>query len=445
MPVTRTSARTTIDPGEASYDADEDPADLYGMNAVLRQLEDFEVQLRADRARADALVLARESNEHNGVLMDGMVASSTGTFHDLPGAALVREHGMTLLRGGAAPPGLDVRHVKEGKARAVVIRVDATYWVLSMYSAAKTNSRGLNDMTQLLCKLVVELRPRRLCAVAFSRFVRSFQHGADLFSQVIRHVDVVEAGDMKMHMRGDKTQVGPMMWNTMVMASSAEREAILRRLTAGLVNKYRNDLWVLNRNCIPPGHALDARGRLQRVDAMQPVVQRMLELLADHDLPAWRMVKELATTKIDGHMIVSPKMARVGGSLEDQRASSLVRRWTFWLPVLQAGVFVHQVNNPFPGATRFSDMDVLGMTEDQPGKLVFPYEFGVPRGGWAPDEILTAAAARRGTRESGTGAKHRRSPLVGMSWQDAGQQFTLQTNRSQQYEIRATLLEPGTT
>lgn len=433
-----------LSPNNEACDADQDPNNRVALQDALETLERAGYALAPDRPRARAIVVIRESAEHDETLMAGLIASSAGSFDYLPGADVVAALGINLLKnlGGAEYP---TRTIRQGRATAVVLEVGGVFWVLSMYSAAKTNSKGENDFTLLLCKLILELRPHELCAVTFSRFVRSFQHGADLLTHVIRHVDVVRAGTTVMEMRGEKASQAMILWSTLAMISTAEREAILMRLTAGMVNKYGvHKKWVLGKNVCPPGFVVQD-GHIHRLDEMQPLVHRMLELLADHSRPDWLIVQELSNLRVNGYRIETPKMRREAAKkLSDMHAASLVRGWLTWLPVLASGQFMYRVNNPFPGARRFSNMDVVGASETHPGVLEFAYTLGTPSGGWAPSEILIAAASRRHVkRDTGTGSAARRSPFVGFTWTTGSTAYGVTANRSRQYEIRATPVLDG--
>ena len=215
--------------------------------------------------RAKLLVICRESNEYNTVLMEGMVRQSLAYIANRPSFKRADELGISVLSVPELPD-VTVIHLTKGRAKAVLFEIAGDFFLYSMSSAARENGAGDNDWTLLVTAVLRALRPEEVVVASISRLVRSFQHSGLMLDAIAKNVDVVRAGDMRLRMSGLGSEADQLTWGFMVMVASSERTLIVQRLTAGLVAKYRRGEWIKGLSAVPLGYRYDTSTKRLEVE-----------------------------------------------------------------------------------------------------------------------------------------------------------------------------------
>ena len=423
------------------------PVDLTGESSVLSatpsrpsRAADGALAPLADRARV--LVVCRESNEFDTVLMDAMVQQTLHYVPDHPAVHQARELGLKpLLTPDSLLPGVNRVVLKRGRAVATLFEIDGHFFLYSMTSAAKSNSSGENDWTNICVEVLSALRPIAVYVASVSRLVRSFEHTGTLLSSISKNVDVIHAGLTIMRMRGQEAEMGHIMWAMLATVATSERNLIVQRLTAGVVAKYRRGEWIKGKGAIPLGYRLDPTSRTLVVDPdAQPALELAWTLMADPAVPSWKILQRL------GDLGVSSPLARQRYG-EDATVANLVDAETYleqlrrWSRLYLTGEHITRWTNPFEGVPHIAGMPVHP-TEDGRGELRFAYAFERPD--IDPGLIqagLDAQKTRAANPTTGGAARSRITPLNGHHWLQDGLEYWLTTSRSGSYDLRVRGIE----
>jgi hypothetical protein len=236
-------------------------------------------------------------------------------------------------------------------------------------------------------------------------------------------------------MRGEGAETGHIMWSTLSMVAASERNLIVQRLTAGLVAKYRRGEWIRGSAAIPLGYRLDGGTKNLAVDPGQAgTLVQAFTLLADPQLPMWKVAQALADAGVTTH--TARKRYGPQATVADfSDPETFLRQLLRWAPTYRTGRHVTRWPNPFHGAQHIAGMPVVGGTEEEPGHLSFEYDWGRPD---VPRELIDAALAVRARPTASTGAagKRRIPPLNGVRWFQDGLEYQLRGARSDTYEVR---------
>ncbi len=361
--------------------------------------------------RAPALVIARESSLHGNVLMEGMIGQTVGSNLHLPGAEDVLAAGITPLLGTSP---FDTYQYRKHKTNAVVFEHRSLVYLYSLGSAWMTNlSESDNAFIELTCDVFAAYRPEHVYVATFNRLLRSLDFSGKLLQAAKRHVGLIHCGDTTIDPR---SAAGKAMWSTFAMVADMERDSIVQRLFSGLVNKYCKGEYILGLESVPPGYRLADDGTVVPVPEQRDAIRELFTMMADPKLTARQIVDAAGANGLS-----SPTIKRIHGPdatfanlcRADSRLASLVD----WMDTYQTGSVEIFERNPFPGARRFRDLEVEGVGPDHPGFIRFRYDWEIPEGGWAPDDVIAAAKRRtKGTKErrSGGGGTHQlRRPLSG--------------------------------
>ena len=387
--------------------------------------------------RVDHLIVVRESNESDSVLMTGMIQQTLATVADLPHVDQVQELGIMPLTAPEKLPD-DVHYVEQrhGRSQATLFVVGGIYYLYSMSSAAKANDRGENDFSELLVSNLEALRPRNVHVASLNRLVRAFEHATLVQHAIQRHVDVVHTGETKLEMKGSNSSHGHILWTTLLMIAASERTSIVQRLTAGLVAKYRRGEWLWGRRSVPLGYRLDERLHLVPNPATVDQAKLVWSLLADSDLTLADIQRRIAHVGITTERV--KKKHGDSGSIEDlSDPRSFLKRVLRYERMYATGRHTIVHANPFPGIHDLAGLPVHYDDGDPNGQLRFAYE--VPTLGIDPDVLATAASVRAASMRpprSGAAAARSIPPLNGISWQDKDLEFWLRGVNPELYEIR---------
>lgn len=382
--------------------------------------------------RAAGLILCRESNEYDSVLMLGLIQQTLSYVPHSPAIDRARNLGLDPLTATASEmEALPRSFIKHGRATAVLFEVDNLYFLYSMTSAAKTNDVGENDWTNICVAVIGALRPETVYVASLSRLVRSFEHTGTLLSSVSKNVDAVHAGQTILKMRGPDKEMGHMMWGLLATVAAAERNLIVQRLTAGLVAKYRRNEWIKGKGAVPLGYKLDPATKRLEVDPNATEALRVAwTLMADPSVPDWKTVQRLADMGVTTHLARTRygDAATVGDLSDANTYLSQVRRWSH---LYLTGQCTIRWPNPFEGAPHIAGMPVHPSHLDN-GELRFHYDLGRPD---IDPAIIQAGLDSTRSRPNATRRK-RVPPLNGQQWRQDGLHFWLTSGRANLYELR---------
>ncbi len=380
-------------------------------------------------SRIEHLVVCRESDESGYVLMEGMIGQTLGRLGHLPGVDEVLAAGLAPLRKEGP---FSVFSYRKGGTQAVLFEHQGVMYLYSLGSAAKANiGEQENAFVSLLVDVIDKFRPKNLYVATFSRLVRSTEFAGSLQGSLKRARTLVHIGDVVLDLN---TQDGMIRWSVFSLIADMERTLIVQRLFAGRCNKYARGKYILGDNSVPPGYVLNGDDVVELDKDMVEPVRTMLLLMADHELSDRQVLAEagragvtsLTIRRLHGDDATYSDIRNPGGVI-----STLVE----WLPTYASGVCELVYPNPFPGARQIGSLMVEGATEEEAGKVRLRYQWPVPKDGWAPAEVLAAAARRaphrRESVQSGGAAHRRRKPLAGwVSWCDERHQYQLMTDTS---------------
>lgn len=384
---------------------------------------------RANGVRVGDLLVARESDLSDQVLMTAMVGQTLAFASDLPGVATIRELELLPLTDPdkcSASTGLQIRVLREPGARAVLFMHEGVLYLYSMGSAAKADEDGDNAFIKILVDVLSEFRPQRLRVATFSRLVRAPEFAGQLYAAVLNNVEIVLVGIVPIDLR---TQQGKALWQVFGMVAAMERDLIVARLIAGMVAKYRRGEWVDGKLTVPPGYRLNpktSKVELTKDPAEILAVRELLLMLADTTLSKRQLIARAGALGLS-----TPKLKQLYGEdatyADCRNPGEAVETLLRWLDTYRTGKAVVTQVNAFQGQTHiaghyldFEDED------DQFGYLTFEYDWGLPDGGWVDDDVIEAAKARKVTRDATGGRAHARlGALTGVDWVEEGARLFL--------------------
>jgi hypothetical protein len=374
----------------------------------------------AKTRRAKGLFIVRESNEFNLELFNAMREQTYAAWPDLPDVQLVRALGMLpmqqrVIRLHTHEQGeVIVKPLRRGKTTAYLFRVGEYWHFWSMASAVKLNDKRINEVTALLTEVFAWLRPEAVYVHNISRLIRSRAQGGLLQASIEEHVDVVYAGKMPFHFRGELGQAGSMMFSMFASVASMERDWIVQRLLAGRVAKWRRSEWPFGKGSVPFGYKVDSKTKLLVVDESKvPAVREMLRILAFGVTPK-QMQRDLDAAGVVGMKAHRRLGTRVPvGTMRN--ASGLINSLYAYASVWCRGEFLFRHVNVFKDLDHLAGVDVVRATDDESdmGELQMLYRLPVPEGGWGSPELLEAfaAAAQANARRLVDGGLTKMRPL----------------------------------
>jgi hypothetical protein len=390
--------------------------------------------LQALPYRARILVVCRESNEYDSVLMEGMVRQTLSLVADRPSFARADELGISVLSTPSLPD-VHVVQVTYGRAKAVLFELDGDFFLYSMTSAARSNQAGDNDWTLLISAVLRALRPTELVVASISRLVRSFQHSGKMLDAIAKNVDSVRAGEKKLQFVGPNADQDQIFWGLMVMVASSERTLIVQRLTAGLVSKYRRGEWIKGFAAVPLGYRFDEATKCLTPDESQFEALRVAwTMMCDPHASAWQITQAL------GEMGISTRTARQrygsDATVADLRdPATYINQLRRWGHLYVTGEHTTPWTNPFKGVTHLAGMPVVTLPDGRE-ELQFRYSLGRPD---ISKELIHAGlnnVQRRDDRERGGAAGHKVAALNQYAWSQSGFEYWLVSGRNGLYELR---------
>jgi hypothetical protein len=368
--------------------------------------------------RVEHAFAARESSMYSFSLMEGMVTQTLAPYLNLPGVREAYGAGIAPLTAPESCP-FQVHTLRAYRTNAATFAHEGSVYLYSLGTAAQVNTpEGDNAWMNLLIDFVRQWRPSNLYVANFNRLIRSALFSGEAMKTFEATGTVLWANGIRIDLNDGQ---GRVLWQTLAMLSDLERESIVQRLFAGVINKYGRGEWILTDEAVPPGYNL-VDGRVALDHSQVDQVRHLIGLLADPTLSARQIVDAAG-----GIGLTSPTIERVHGAgatyADVRRADSKVRSLVRLVPAWLTGVYEARLPNPFRGVDRIGELDVVDPTPERPhGFVVFTYQLELPDGGWGTREVLAAAGRRsserrralnRGEVPNGGAAHRRRRPLAG--------------------------------
>ena len=305
--------------------------------------------------------------------------------------------------------------MKRGRTTAYLFQVGEYWHFWSMASATRLDENRMNEVTSLIQEVLERLRPENVYVHNISRLIRSSAQGAKLQASIEENVDVVWAGRVPFHFRGEAGQAGRLMFSMFAQVASMERDWIVQRLLAGKIAKWRRNEWPFGKGSVPFGYKVDPKTLCLVVDeAKVPMVREMLRILAYGVTPT-QMKRDLDKAGVVG---MKPHR-RLGGDVPVGvmvSSGGLINSLHAYASVWCRGEFLYRHVNVFRDLDNIAGVDVVRDLDDERdmGELQMLYKLPVPEGGWASPEVLElfAAAAIANTERLQTKGHSKMRPLA---------------------------------
>jgi predicted nucleotidyltransferase/DNA invertase Pin-like site-specific DNA recombinase len=414
------------------------------------------VQDRRKGWRAEHLVVARESDEYDSQVLQGMILQTLDRFPlQIPAYDVLRRLGVAPVKD---PTGHGALLIEERGLRAVLFERDGTWCLYAQGSAASSNAKGENAFVSLLERVFAELRPREVYLATFSRLVRNQLYVGRVLAAA-SDVDVIHC-ETRLEMNSDTSRL---MFALFGAFSDLERSQQLLRLALGRLAKHERGEWWRGAEAVPLGYRLN-RGRCVPDPRARYVVARMVELLGSPAATSATTARELGAMGV-----ASPSQTGLGWAyppagggewgpgdedLRDAVAAAAAAgqhlgtlahprgySYKFYEDLDAYATGVLRATHEVPGtADRVGAHEVKERT-NRDGRTVSYVELdlrvGLPADGpWAPPEALAAARARRDeirARSGGATASKGLLPLLacGAMWSGGDRLLALRNGRGQ--------------
>jgi len=379
-------------------------------------------------SRVNDLVVVRESDQSDRMLMQIMLERTMAGCRAVPGTARAVEIGLDPFDH----PRLynaDLR--RKAKHTMVLFELDGTLFFYTMGSAAAMEAGSLdNDYTSFLIEIIDMYQPRNIHLEGVTRLVRGAALAGALQACLERSGSILHAGaGFQIDARSPS---GAMQFHLLALVSAFERDHIVMRTTAGAVALAARGGCPFMAEDLPPGYMMV--DKVVRPDPAQvPQMAAFLQVLG-LNLTARQKVHALSALGFTmRHLADGVDVAH------SRDPKSLIRTLEQWLPLYQTGIYTVRRTNPFLGVDRIGTATVIRDHENQAGYIELHHKWGLPEGGWASPEILAAAASQVNSRKVKNGAHShaRRKPLLGLArWVDDNVEWILDSHDKAEYRLR---------
>lgn len=385
--------------------------------------------------RVDDLIVVRESDVSDKLLMLGMLHQTLLRCEGIPGVARAEELGLLPLLDPTTVSGVKRRSRSH---RMVLFSLEGTLFLYAMGSAAKTDAESsANDYADFLLETLRTYRPRNLRMASITRLLRSTAL-ANAFEEALAACGtILHAG----HLVIDVTEFnGRMTYQILAGFAAFERDQIVLRTIVGRIASARRGELTVRPDYLPFGyHVVD--GCVRPDPDKREQVQMLLGILARDGLSARQMAGLMSAAGI-----VLPRKYGLGATnnIGDSRdPKSAIGRMYKWIELYETGVYTMLSENPLSQFDRIGDLHVQREAPDDPGYILIPHNWGLPEGGWADPALCAAVRAvgekRKNRAHNNGGQGHSsRKPLLGLGpWiDDDGNQWLLDAQNKTEYRLR---------
>lgn len=366
-------------------------------------------------ARPEWLFVVRESDTHRYSLFDGMRQQTLSPHRDKPEVAAVLAAGMTpwtaarnqttftvtMAAENVQPVTFEVPVLSlQDKPRTLLFRFGDALHLWCMGSAALLGTdASVGKFSSRLCDVVEEYWPHNLVVANVTRLIRS----EALFHRFMSAIDVVEgdqrgavrvdcvwSADQKLHMTSFLDRLG---LNFLAHHAEADLRSILQRTIAGRLVSARRGEWVPGNTTVPWGYTLNQRTRtLACVDSLRPSIEQMLRIFGE-STEGFMAVRQLADLGMPMARKRLPDGTRATLGDAGRPYGSMYRTLLRLIPVYVHGEYLMRHVNPGLSIDELAGYPVVRESESDRGEFQLLIKLPLPDGGWAPKEVLDAAAA----------------------------------------------------
>lgn len=380
----------------------------------------------------DHLVVMRESDEYDGLLMLGMIQQTLTKVRHLPGAVELLSAGMEVFE---SPERWGAVTKRVARSRMAMVERGGVLYVYSQGSAARDDLEDGNSFVRELTSILAMYQPRETWVASVTRLLRSVNYLSQILESLEAHTETLH-GEMEIKVR---TPQGRMQFGILALFAASERDYIVQRHTAGRVAQQQRGEWIPS--SFPPGYAKQNR-RLALIEDEVEKVRQMLHVLADLSLNAGEV-----TRRLGGIGISSARLRRLHGedaTMADARnPSDAISSLVGWMDLYQNGAYEVLWPNPFAGLEEFAGVGVEDVEGFEHGALRLKVAVPVPEGGWADDETFERIRGRRTLRSPTGGASHDSAPPLSGLFQfvEGDDEFSVAADRGD-YVLMRRLHDP---
>lgn len=389
--------------------------------------------LAGPEVRVENLIVVRESDVSDLLLMQGMVDKTLYGCNGTPGVEAAKKIGLDPFKHPLAY-GAQVKNTPTHKM--VLFAIEGTLFFYAMGSAAKEESeQSGNDFIEFLMEIMKQYQPQVMTLANITRLMRSTRRVGELQSLLSEIGCVLRLdGGSLINVREPSGTIQFIMLSTF---AAFERDHIVMRMLAGLVASAARGGLSFREEHLPLGYILEngvVRPDLERVED----VKNFLTILG-LDLTRRQMAEAMSSAGIRLNRSFGPNKTQDPRDARDLKG--FIANIESWLDLYETGIHKVKRENPFIGLNRIGVAPVIRTSETDPGYVEVVYNWGIPKGGWVCTEILAKARSRFANTSSvgsgGVGHKIRK-PLLGLvKWSDSdGFEWVLDSHQLSEYRLR---------
>lgn len=409
----------------------------------------------------DWAFVVRESTENAISDFDNLMRYTLNPWVGrVPGVDEILGHGIALVGKGKEADELRAKYnavtlyggITGRKVIGWVLDHEGSLFILSLFSAAKTNERESNDFTDALSSLVEKHTVRQLILGSFSRGVRSRDHARRLREACRYARTTIHTGGYQIDMT---TDIGSDAFENEVNAAVFDYKGSVDRLQRGAHALLFDGQWPKDEVALPTS-GLAYKFRETAPGARKPdqtVVPRLENLTLVRDILTWgasdmtnlQIAERIAKKHGWGSDVLRGRAGNPTATIMDARNPAAVVR-SIWrhLDLFETGFYAYEQRIPTPTRvsfdTRYHDTTYeVGDTKFLRADLDFHHEL-LPKGRWVDPEIIRLCREKRlngeqTNRGRGDGLSERK-PLTGMpGWVDGPFQYRFSSISHQTYQL----------
>lgn len=387
----------------------------------------------AARTRVSNLIVVRESDVSDRVLMQSMVDKTLYGCSDIPGVALARTYGLDPF---AHPKDFGAQVKNTSTHKMVLFAVDGTLFLYAMGSAAKEDSEEAgNDFLGFLMEILLQYQPEVMTLANITRLMRATKRVGELQDILIRVGCILRIdGGSTIDVR---TPNGSIQFMMMISFAAFERDHIVMRMLAGLVASAGRRGMHFRPEHLPLGYVMQDKTVVPDL-ARKEDVAALLTILAQ-PMTRRQMAEAISDAGIRLHRSFGQSKSTDPADARDMKG--FIKGIEQWLDLYETGTHSVQRENPFHGLDRIGTAPVVRENESDRGYITLNYKWGLPDGGWASDEVIAQARASfNNQRTYGTGATgHKiRKPFLGLiQWRDEeSNEWKIDSHCLNEYRLR---------
>lgn len=390
------------------------------------------------KGRVANLVVVRESDVSDKLLMLGMVDKTLYGCHGMPGVEMVKTFGLEPFSN---PDKFGAQYKKTPTHKMVLFAVEGTLFLYAMGSAAKeeTDTAG-NDFIEFLMEILKQYRPETMTLANITRLMRSTRRVGELQSLLseIGCVLRLEGGTL-INVREPS---GSMQFMMMSMFAAFERDHIVLRMLAGLVASANRGGVHFREEHLPLGYILE-NDRVRPDPTRKKDVETFLTILG-LDLTSRQKATSMSAGGVRMNRSFGPNKTNDPADARDMKG--FIKGIEQWLDLYATGIHTVKRENPFVGLDRIGVAPVIRTSDSDPGYIELKFDWGIPEGGWVSEEVIARIRQASGSRsrKGNGGAGHKiRKPLLGLvAWvDDANYEWVLDSHTGPEYRLRKRLFK----